>query len=163
MKIMKNTRKKEAERKNGKKTDIGGSSLKQEYEFRHRKLLIFIIGVCTVLESGACGVISGQTEDRFAVLLFLGVFYSVLFLSGMELYRNQQDWFYEKIGNYLRLAICHGSSCIAAVLFLFLPEFARPVLLLSFVMSMTASPFFGMAAGIFHASVYAILKHSSLV
>ncbi len=85
-----------------------------------------------------------------------------MFLSGMELYRNQQDWFYEKIGNYLRLAICHGSSCIAAVLFLFLPEFARPVLLLSFVMSMTASPFFGMAAGIFHASVYAICGQGNI-
>lgn len=153
---MKNTRKRESEKKVGRKTDIEDSNIQQEYEFRHRKFLIFLIAVCTVLESVAAGIISRQTEDRCLVLLFLGIFYSVLFLTGMELYRNQQDWFYEKIGNYLRLVICHGSCCTAAVLFLFLPEFARPVMLLSFVMSMAASPFFGIAAGIFHASVYAL-------
>ncbi|NBH15093.1 hypothetical protein D3Z36_13135 [Lachnospiraceae bacterium] len=159
---MKNTGEKEAVKKIGKGAEPEDNKIEKEYELRHRKVLIFFMAACTILESVIAGVLSRQAADRCMALLFLGIFYSILFLTGMELYRGQQDWFYKKTENYLHLALCHGISSTVAVLFLFLPEFARPVLLLSVGMSMETSPFFGMAAGIFHAFIYALCGQGSL-
>lgn len=112
------------------------------------------MAVCTILESVLVGVISGQAADRLAVLLFVGIFYSVLFLTGIELSRKQQSWFYGRIGNYKRFAFCYVILCIAAVIFMYLPEFARPVLLLSMSMSMASTQFVGIVVGTFHGIVY---------
>ncbi|MEY8234144.1 hypothetical protein AALA36_00230 [Lachnospiraceae bacterium 66-29] len=120
---------------------------------RHKKLLA-LMAVCTILEGGAVGWISGQTADCLAILLFVGVFYSVFFLAGIELSRKQHSWFYGRIGNYRRFAFCYMITCVAAVIFIYLPEFARPILLLSMGMSMASTQFVGMIVGIFHGIVY---------
>lgn len=90
------------------------------------------------------------------MLLFIGIFYAVLSLLALEIGRMQQEWLYEKLGNYKRLAICYFLTGVMAVLFLYLPEFVRPVLLLSMVVSMMVSPIFGMAAGVFHCTIYIV-------
>ncbi len=149
-------KKRETQRNSGSAAEAEGSKIEKEYELRHRKFLIFFLAACTILESTIAGILSRQAADRCIALFFLGIFYAILFLTGMELYRSQQDWFYKKTENYLHLALCYFFSCTAAVLFIFLPEFARPVLLLPVGMSMETSPFFGMAAGIFHTFVYAL-------
>jgi len=159
---MKNMREKEAERKSGTGINPEDNNRQRTYCFQHQKLLIFLLAVCTILESVIAGLISGQAEDRCAVLLFLGIFMFVLLLTGIELYRRQEDWFFEKMGNFVRFTMCYCLSCTAAVLFLFLPEFARPVMLLPLGISMTASPFFGMAAGIFHVAVYALCGQENI-
>lgn len=50
--------------------------------------------------------------------------------------------------------MCYAIVCVMAVLFLYLPEFVRPVLLLSMGISMVASPAFGMLSGMFHCTLY---------
>lgn len=109
-----------------------------------------------MLESGFAGIITGQPEQRQAVLLFVSVFYAILFLATLEISRIQQEWIYEKLGSYKRLALCYFLTCIMAVLLLYLPEFVRPVLLLSMGAAMMASPIFGMVCGVFHCTVYIV-------
>ena len=112
------------------------------------------MAVCTILESGFVGWISGQTADCLAILIFVGIIFSVLFLAGIELWRKQQRWFYVRNGKYMRFEFCNILSCVAAVIFIYLPEFARPILLLSMGMSMASTQFVGMIVSIFHGILY---------
>lgn len=114
------------------------------------------MAVCGVIESLLAGILKHQDTDRIAALVFFTVFYSVIFLAGMELYRGKNDSFYEKAGDYKGIALCYGLSCLAAVLFLFLPDYARPVLLLAVGMTMVANAFFGLTAGMFQAAVFTL-------
>lgn len=106
------------------------------------------------MESGFAGMISQQSQERQIVLLFVGVLYAILFLTALEITRVKQEWLFEKLGDYKRLAIFYFITCVVAVLFLYLPEFVRPALLLSMVISMIVSPIFGMVSGVFHCTVY---------
>lgn len=112
------------------------------------------IAACTILESGVSGIITGQGKEMYAVLVFIGIFYAVLFLTTLEIARVQQEWLFEKLGDYRRLAMCYAITCIIAVLFLYLPEFVRPVLLLSMGIAMVVSPIFGIVSGMFHCTLY---------
>ncbi len=149
-------REKETEREHETELGTGENERQPEYEFKHRKAMIILMAFCTLLESGLAGMLNGQALDQCIVLLFFGIFYSSLFFAGMELYRAEYGWFHKKVGNYSRLALCHTASYAASLLFLFLPGFARPILLFGVVASMAASPFWGMAAGIFHIAIYAL-------
>lgn len=106
------------------------------------------------MESGFAGIISGQSQEHQIVLLFVGVIYAILFLAALEISRLKQEWLFEKLGDYKRLAVFYPITCAAATLFLYLPEFVRPALLLSMVISMIVSPVFGMVSGVFHCTVY---------
>lgn len=134
----------------------GGDRRLREREFKYRRFFISLIAACTVLESGAAGVISGLEWERLAVLIFIGIFYAVLLLTTLEMVRIQQQWLQERLGDYKRFAWGYFISCLMAVLSVYLPEFVRPVLLLSLGISMIASPIFGMLCGIFHCTVYIV-------
>lgn len=114
------------------------------------------MAACGIAESVLSGFLKHQETDRIAVLVFFSVLYSVIFLSGMELCRIKEDWFYEKAAGYRGIALCYALSCMAAVLFQFLPEYARPVLLFAVGMTMVSSSFFGITAGIFHVAVFTL-------
>lgn len=115
--------------------------------------MIFLMAAFGIAESILSGVLHERSTDRIVALGFFSVFYSVIFLSGMEMYRLQKDWFYEKAGNYSAIARWYCLFCGAAVLFGFLPEFAQPVLLLSMGMTVITDSFLGITAGIFHIGV----------
>ncbi len=155
-------REKEIEIEHERELETEEDERQPEYELRNRKALIVLMALCTILESGLAGVLSGQALDRCIVLLFLGIIYSCLYFAGLELYRAEYGWFHKKVGNYSRLALCHAASYGASLLFLFLPGFARPILLFGVAASITASPFWGMASGIFHIAVYALCGQESV-
>lgn len=125
-----------------------------EHDFRYRKFLILLIAACTVLEGGFAGIISEQSQERQIVLLFVGLLYAILFVTALEIQRLKQEWLFEKLGDYRKLAVFYLMTCVVAVLFLYLPEFVRPALLLSMAISMVVSPVFGMVSGVFHCTVY---------
>ncbi len=125
-------------------------------------MVIFLLACCSILECGLAGIITRQDKERLFVLLFLGIFCSVLFFAGLELYRTQREWLNQKIGNYKRFALCYGICSAMAVLFLFLPEFARPMLLLGAVVGVVSDPLFGMAAGILHIAVYVLCGQGNI-
>ncbi len=124
--------------------------------------MLFLMASCGVLECVLAGVLAGQETDRILTLAFLGVLYYVSLLTGMELCRRQSGWFYEKAGNYRQIALWHGISCGAAVGMAFLPEFARPVMLVAMGMAMASNSFFGLMFGIFHGMVYALCGQGDL-
>lgn len=134
----------------------------KDHDRSRKNFKLFTMAVCGILECVLAGIASRQEIDRIVVLAFFGVLYSVIFLAGMELYREQKDWFYEKAEDYKNIAWWHNGSCLAAVLFIFLPEYARPVLLLAIGMSILTDSFFGMMAGIFHVTVFAICGQENL-
>lgn len=124
---------------------------------RGRRNLMFLgMASCGILECILSGIIRHREPDRMAVLIFFGILYSVTFLAGMELYRIQKDWFYEKARDYRYIAGWYAVSCAAAVLFEYLPEYTRPVLLLAAGGAIVTNSFFGMTAGMFHAAVFAV-------
>ncbi len=124
---------------------------------RGRRNLIFLgMASCGILECAFSGIIRNREPDRMAVLIFFGILYSVTFLAGMELYRIQKDWFYEKARDYRYIAGWYAVSCAAAVLFEYLPEYIRPVLLLAAGGTIVSNSFFGLLSGIFHVAVFAV-------
>ncbi len=116
--------------------------------------MLLFIAACTIAESVAAGIITGQQNERYVILVFIGIMYAVLFLATLEIARIQMEWLFEKLGDCRRIAMCYAIVCVMAVLFLYLPEFVRPVLLLSMGISMVASPAFGMLSGMFHCTLY---------
>ena len=116
--------------------------------------MLLFIAACTIAESVAAGIITGQQNERYVILVFIGIMYAVLFLATLEIARIQMEWLFEKLGDCRRIAMCYAIVCVMAVLFLYLPEFVRPVLLLSVGISMVASPAFGMLSGMFHCTLY---------
>lgn len=134
----------------------------RDHDKGRKNFKLFSMAVCGILECVFAGIASKQEIDRIVVLAFFGILYSVIFLAGMELYREQKDWFYEKAADYRNIAWWHNGSCLAAVFFVFLPEYARPVLLLAIGMTILTDSFFGMMAGIFHVTVFAICGQENL-
>lgn len=153
---MRNKREKEAKKKTGTETEIGKDKKSIAQDYKYRKFMLLFIAACTLVESVAAGVISEQQNEKYAILVVIGIIYAVLFLATMEIARIQQEWLFEKLGDYRRLAMCYAFVCIMAVLFLYLPEFVRPVLLLSMGISMVASPIFGILSGMFHCTLYIV-------
>lgn len=127
-----------------------------------RKVMTVLIAVFGISECIVLGILKEQELRRMIVLAVLGILYSVIFLTGMEMYRFQDNRFYEKAVNYRLVALWYGVFCMMAVLMGFLPEFARPVLLLGIGMTVVTNPFFGLVTGIFHATVLALCGQENI-
>ena len=121
-----------------------------------KKVMTVLMAVFGISECIILGIIKEQEVRRVIILAVLGILYSVIFLVGMEMYRFQDNRFYEKAVNYRLVSLWYGVFCMMAVLMGLLPEFARPVLLLGIGMTVVTNPFFGMVSGVFHATVLAL-------
>lgn len=151
---MRNKREKETKKKTETEAETGKDKKTIPLDYKYRKFMILFIAACTIAESVAAGIITGQQNERYVILVFIGIMYAVLFLATLEIARIQMEWLFEKLGDCRRIAMCYAIVCVMAVLFLYLPEFVRPVLLLSMGISMVASPAFGMLSGMFHCTLY---------
>lgn len=129
---------------------------REDHGRRRRNLRVFVMAAAGVLECVFAGKLSGQEPDRIITLAFLGVLYAVIFFAGMESFRVRKDWFYEKAADYKHITRWYVASCTIAALFLFLPEYARPVMLLAIGMDILSNSLFGMMFGMFHVTVFAI-------
>lgn len=150
--------------KDVKKKETGAESQKnlKDHDKGRKYMMLGCMAAAGVLECILAGVVSKQEVDRIVVLGFFGILYSVIFLAGMELYREQKDWFYERASDYKNIMGWHVGTCAASVLFIYLPEYARPVLLFSMGMAILAGSFFGMVEGMFHVAVFAICGQENL-
>ncbi len=151
---MRNKREKETKKKTETEAETGKDKKTIPLDYKYRKFMLLFIAACTIAESVAAGIITGQQNERYVILVFIGIMYAVLFLATLEIARIQMEWLFEKLGDCRRIAMCYAIVCVMAVLFLYLPEFVRPVLLLSMGISMVASPAFGMLSGMFHCTLY---------
>ncbi|WP_022751174.1 hypothetical protein [Eubacterium sp. 14-2] len=155
-------REKEAETTAENGAEVKKFGVLKDTERSGRNFMLGSMAGAGILECVLSGILSHQKTDRMVILVLFGILYSVVFFAGMELYRLQKDWFYEKAANYRSIARWYWIFCGAGVLFGFLPEFARPVLLLSLGMTVVTSNFFGLAAGIFHAAVFCLCGQANV-
>lgn len=112
---------------------------------RFRMLLLIFIAtaVVTVITLFRHSEITGS----WLLVAFCGVVFSVLLALSMEWDRKEQGIFDEKSNNYSRIAYSYIISCGLIAAFSFLPVYARPVMIVSALMTMVASPFTGMLSG----------------
>ena len=47
--------------------------------------MLLFIAACTIAESVAAGIITGQQNERYVILVFIGIMYAVLFLATLEI------------------------------------------------------------------------------
>lgn len=135
---------------------------KREDSFSGRRFFILMsVGISGAAEALISGILMKQTIDRCIALVFISILFSTIFILGMELYRQQKGWFHEKANNYIRIAAAYGTCCVLSVLFLFLPAFAAPVLVLAVIMTITTNSFLGMVSCIFHIMLQNICTQSS--
>ena len=100
-----------------------------------RFFMILVMLLSGITAAVVSSLIKGNEPGSVLALFFSSSLFLVIFILGMEIYRLQKGWFHEKANNYVRIAIVHGICCLAVLLFLFLPEYARPVLVLAAVMT----------------------------
>lgn len=117
--------------------------------------------VCLMMISGVavaviCGILGKLESGSRMALIFCSILFLVIFILGMEIYRLKKGWFHEKANNYVRIALSHGICCLATVLFLFLPVYATPILVVAVGMTIVTNSFLGMLAGIFYVVVWSI-------
>lgn len=117
--------------------------------------------VCLMLISGIaaaviCGILGKLQSGSHMALIFCSILFLVIFILGMEIYRLKKGWFHEKANNYVRIALSHSICCLATVLFLFLPVYAAPILVMAVGMTIVTNSFLGMLAGIFYVVIWNI-------
>lgn len=123
--------------------------------------------VCLMMLSGVAAAVTGGILGKLenggrAALIFCGILFLVIFILGMEVYRLKKGWFHEKANNYVRIAISHGICCLATVLFLLLPEYTAPILVVAVGMTLVTNSFLGMLAGIFYVVVWNVSANAGV-
>lgn len=121
--------------------------------------LMTVSGITTAI---VCGVLNKIEYGSCVALAFCSMFFLIVFVLGMEIYRLKRGWFHEKANNYVRIAISHGICCLATILFVFLPNYMIPILVMAVGMTIVTNSFLGMLAGIFYAVVWNISKNGSV-
>lgn len=140
-----------------KKIKTEEKNLIQEDNWSWQRFFMMIIMLMSGMAvSVVSGVIKKNNTGDILALLFASSLFLIIFILGMEMYRLQEGCFYEKANNYVRIAIGHGICCLATLLILFLPEYARPVSVLAVTMTIVTNSFLGMIAGIFYVVVLAV-------
>ena len=123
-----------------------------------RFYMICIMMVSGMITAVICGCLSKLTPGSRIALGFSSALFLIIFVLGMEIYRLKKGWFHEKANNYVRIAISHGVCCVATIIFLCLPSYVAPVMLMAVGMTIVTNSSLGMLAGIFYCVIWNISK-----
>ena len=124
--------------------------------------MICIMAAFGLITAIVCGSLEKMEIGSRMALIFISMLFQVMFVLGMEMYRMKKGWFHEKANNYTRITISFCICCVATVLFLFLPDYIRPILLIAVGMTIVTNSFLGMLAGIFYVVVLNISGNESI-
>lgn len=127
-----------------------------------RFYMICIMAAFGLITAIVCGSLEKMEIGSRMALIFISMLFQVMFVLGMEMYRMKKGWFHEKANNYTRITISFCICCVATVLFLFLPDYIRPILLIAVGMTIVTNSFLGMLAGIFYVVVLNISGNESI-
>lgn len=92
-------------------------------------------------------VLHGEATADWILLAISGFVFCVLFLLSLEWNRKVQGIFQEKANNFVRIGLAYVLCSALTVAMSFLPDYARPVMVLTVVMTMVSTPFCGLLAG----------------
>lgn len=127
-----------------------------------RFYMICLMTVFGIVAAVVCGTLSKIESGSRIALGFCSILFLIIFVLGMEIYRLKKGWFHEKANNYVRITISHGICCLATILFIFLPVYMVPILVMAVGMTLVTNSFLGMLAGIFYAVVWNISQSGSV-
>lgn len=127
-----------------------------------RFYMILAIAGAGMAEAVFAGIWSKSGTGTILAALFCSMLFSVVFLLELEIYRMNRGCFHEKANNYVRIALTYGSCCCAGLVFLILPAYVQPVLVLSAALTMVSNPFLGILGGIFQVVVLSIIGQHTM-
>lgn len=135
--------------------------IQEDKEVWHRYFILFMMTIVT-----ATGVLSGaliKDLDKFKwmALLLCGVLSSLLINLSMEWNRLQKGYMHEKANNYKRIIIYYIAANFLTLVFLFLPNYIRPVALLSALMTLASNMGTGMISGIYFSLLLCLCSKGS--
>lgn len=112
-----------------------------------RFFVLFIMTAATAAMSAFIVLMHRTARDSWLILALCGTIFSVLLALNLEENRREQGIFHEKSNNFVRIGMAYVMCCILTAAVSFLPDYARPVMLVPVIMTMVSAPFPGFLAG----------------
>lgn len=135
--------------------------LEDRWSWKRFGLMVLMFVETAALGAGLFALHGGPVGSR-ALSAASGLAFSILFLLSLERNRVQQGPFHERANNYGRITAAYTFVCLLLVLFSYLPGYARPVMFLPMILTMTATPFLGLLAGCYGSILLVCIGDGSL-
>ena len=135
--------------------------LEDRWSWKRFWLMMFMLAETAALAAGLFRL-HDSPFGSFLLAAASGVVFAVLFLLSLERNRVDQGPFQERANNYGRITASYTFVCLLTVLFSFLPGYARPVMFLPMVLTMTATPFLGLLAGCYSSILLVCIGDGNL-
>ncbi len=122
--------------------------LEDKWSWKRFTMILVMLLEVAAMTSFVLIMNSGHPGD-WLFSLYNGIAFCVLMVLGLEKNRLDMGYLDEKANNFPRIAAAYGCCCILTAAMSFFPGYARPVMLTPMIMTMTASPFLGLLAGVY--------------
>ncbi len=133
--------------------------LEDKWSWKRFTMILAILLEVAAMTSFVLIMNSGHPGD-WLFSLYNGIAFCILMVLGLEKNRLELGYLDEKANNFPRIAAAYGCCCILTAAMSFFPGYARPVMIIPMIMTVIASPFLGLLAGIY-SSVLLICSTAS--
>lgn len=124
--------------------------------------MLLLMLLASIAAAALSGIITKQEQDVILSLIYLSILCFVIFMLGLETYRLQKGWLHEKANNFKRIACFYGICCILTLIFQFLPEYGKPVMIFAVCMTMVTSSYLGILAAILPLTLLTLCAASTV-
>lgn len=135
--------------------------LEDKWSWKRFGLALVILAEAAAMTAGILWI-HGSHEGDVAFALLNGAAFGILMILGLESNRLNMGPLNEKANNFARAAAAYGISCLLTAAMSFLPDYARPVLLVSVTMTMATTPFLGLLAGCYSSVLLVCTMNQSI-
>lgn len=127
-----------------------------------RLINVVCMFLMTIIFTFVIGWLNGFIIDQMGCMFFLDLAYFMLFTFALGSSRSQKLIGNNSATSYRYITISYGASCVLAIVFSFLPEFTKPVILITILMSAFGTPSIAITVGIFMSSVLCLIGNASV-
>ena len=127
-----------------------------KWSWKRFGLLVLMVLMTAAMTVATLYVRNGP-EGSWILMTLCGVLFSIMLVLNLEWNRLESGPFHEKANNFTRITIAYIVSCVLTVGMSYLPEYARPVLVVSAIMTVAVTPFAGLLTGCY-ASVLLVFS-----
>ncbi len=127
-----------------------------------RFAMVLLMILDTALMTAAVLLRGDSQSGDLVFLLVTGFVFCIFMILELEYNRMERGPFDEQANNFCRIALFYSISCLITILISFLPDYARPVLLISILMTMSATPFLGLLAGCYSSVLLVCTANQSI-
>ena len=127
-----------------------------------RLLNVVLMFVLTIVFTFVVCWLKGFLIDQMGCILFLNLAFFMLFYFSLENSRMHGLIGENPATSYRNLTISYGISCVFALLCMFFPAFAKPVLLVTLLMSMFGTQALALTVGIYFSCILSLVANASI-